>query len=171
LRILDVGCGIKKAPGAIGIDRNPASAADVLCDLDRFPYPFADSSFDGLQAVHVIEHLADVIRAMEEFHRLVRAGAVSVWSPRITPTSAPSAIPPTAGTSIASPSAISESATAGSATIPRQIPGDFRHVKLLAFWRMLGLEFLVNRFRRFRLFWEHYCCYVCEERSSSSNSR
>ena len=33
-RTLDVGCGINKYPGAIGIDRNPASRADVLCDLD-----------------------------------------------------------------------------------------------------------------------------------------
>ena len=30
LKILDVGCGIHKQPGAIGIDRNPASRADVL---------------------------------------------------------------------------------------------------------------------------------------------
>ena len=37
LRTLDVGCGIHKQPGAIGIDRNPASRADVLCDLDRYP--------------------------------------------------------------------------------------------------------------------------------------
>src|ERR1700693_3550288 len=73
-RILDVGCGIHKQPGAIGIDRNPASRADVLCDLDCFPYPFRDNSFDRLLAIHVIEHLADVIGAMEEFHRLVRPG-------------------------------------------------------------------------------------------------
>ena len=32
-RTLDVGCGINKSPGAIGIDRNPDSHADVLCDL------------------------------------------------------------------------------------------------------------------------------------------
>ena len=74
MRILDVGCGIHKQPGSIGIDRNPASRADVLADLDRFPYPFADSSFDRLTAIHVIEHVDDVIRTMEEFHRLVRAG-------------------------------------------------------------------------------------------------
>ena len=72
-RILDVGCGIHKQPAAIGIDRNPASRADVLCDLDHFPYPFADNSFDRLLAIHVIEHVADVIATMEEFHRLVRA--------------------------------------------------------------------------------------------------
>ena len=58
LRTLDVGCGIHKQPGAIGIDRNPASRADVLADLDRFPYPFADSAFDRLTAIHVIEHVA-----------------------------------------------------------------------------------------------------------------
>ena len=33
-------------------------------------------------------------------------------------------------------------------------------VKLLAFWRWLGFEFLVNRFPRFRKFWEFYLCYV-----------
>jgi predicted SAM-dependent methyltransferase len=57
VRILDVGCGINKYPGAIGIDRNRATAADVICDLDHFPYPFADGSFDSLRAIHVIEHL------------------------------------------------------------------------------------------------------------------
>ena len=73
-RTLDVGCGINKYPGSIGIDRNPDCHPDVLCDLDRIPYPFADNSFDELRAIHVIEHVGDVIRSMEEFHRLVRPG-------------------------------------------------------------------------------------------------
>ena len=69
-RTLDVGCGINKYPGAIGIDRNPATRADVLCDLDRVPYPFADSSFDQLRAIHVIEHVSDVIRSCRETSHL-----------------------------------------------------------------------------------------------------
>ena len=89
MRALDVGCGIHKQPGSIGIDRNPASSADVLVDLDRFPYPFADSSFDRLTAIHVIEHVDDVIRTMEEFHRLVGRAARSAWRRRTTPISAP----------------------------------------------------------------------------------
>jgi len=64
VRILDVGCGINKLPGSIGIDRNTATKADVLVDVDHIPYPFRDSSFDKLQAVHVIEHVSDVIRTM-----------------------------------------------------------------------------------------------------------
>jgi predicted SAM-dependent methyltransferase len=67
LRTLDVGCGIHKQPGSIGIDRNPASRADVLVDLDRFPYPFADGSFDRLTAIHVIEHVAHAQEPSEQF--------------------------------------------------------------------------------------------------------
>ena len=78
MRTLDAGCGIDKLAGAIGIDRNPASRADVLCDLDHLPYPFLDSSFDRLRAVHVIEHVANVIRSIEEFYRLVRAEGAEV---------------------------------------------------------------------------------------------
>jgi len=51
----------------------------------RFPYPFADSSFDRLTAIHVIEHVNDVMRTMEEFHRLVRAGGtVRIETPHYT---------------------------------------------------------------------------------------
>ncbi len=161
MRILDVGCGIKKAAGSIGIDRNPASAADVLCDLDRFPYPFADNTFDGLQAIHVIEHVSDVLRTMEEFHRLVRPGGrVRVITPHYTDFS--SFCDPTHRWHLNSFSFRYFGEDHGgfgyySATRFREISVRLR---LLAFWRMLGFEFLVNHSRRFRLFWEHYLCYV-----------
>jgi hypothetical protein len=34
------------------------------------------------------------------------------------------------------------------------------HVKLLNLWKWLGFEFVVNRSRAFRKFWEHYLCFV-----------
>jgi len=74
LRILDVGWGVRKQPGTISIDRNPSSRADVLCDRDRSPSPLAENSLDRLLESHVIEQVADVMRSMEEFHSLVRAG-------------------------------------------------------------------------------------------------
>jgi SAM-dependent methyltransferase len=161
VRILDVGCGIRKAPGAIGIDRNAASAADVLCDLDRFPYPFADNSFDRLQATHVIEHLSDVIRTMEEFHRLVRpSGRVRLVTPHYTDFS--SFCDPTHRWHLNSFSFRYFGENHGGFGYYSR--ARFREtsvsVRLLALWRMLGFEFLVNRSRRFRLFWEHYLCYV-----------
>jgi SAM-dependent methyltransferase len=161
MKTLDVGCGIRKQPGAIGIDRNPASRADVLCDLDHFPYPFRDDSFDGLTAIHVIEHLDDVIRAMEEFHRLVRAGgAVRIETPHYTDFS--SFCDPTHRHHLNSFSLRyfgEDHAGFGYYSRAR-----FREVavrvRLLALWRYLGFELLVNGFPRFRRFWEHYLCYV-----------
>jgi len=161
VRVLDVGCGIRKAPGAIGIDRNPASAADVLCDLDRLPYPFADASFDRLEATHVIEHVADVLRTMEEFHRLVRPGGrVHIVTPHYTDFS--SFCDPTHRWHLNSFSFRIFGEDHGgfgyySTLKYREISV---HVRLLALWRALGFEFLVNRSRRFRRFWEYYLCYV-----------
>ena len=33
-RILDLGCGRDKLPGAVGMDQNPRSDADIIHDLD-----------------------------------------------------------------------------------------------------------------------------------------
>jgi SAM-dependent methyltransferase len=161
MRTLDVGCGIRKYPGSIGIDVNPASAADVICNLDSFPYPFADRTFDRLRAIHVIEHLTDVIRSMEEFHRLVKPGGrVRIETPHYTDFS--SFCDPTHKHHLNSFSFRYFGENHGgfgyySAARFREISV---RVKLLAFWKWLGFEFLVNRFPRFRKFWEFYLCYL-----------
>jgi SAM-dependent methyltransferase len=160
-RILDVGCGINKYPGSIGVDRNPNARADVLCDLDRFPYPFRDSSFGELRAVHVIEHVSDVIRAMEEFHRVVMPGGrVYLATPHYTDFS--SFCDPTHRWHLNSFSFRYFGENHGgfgyySAARFRQVKV---YVRLLALWRWLGFEFLVNHFPRFRKFWEYYLCDV-----------
>ena len=41
-RVLDVGCGSKKYPGAVGLDLSADTDADVVHDLDAFPYPLED---------------------------------------------------------------------------------------------------------------------------------
>ena len=156
-----MGCGLNKRPGSIGIDRNPASRADVLADLDRFPYPFKDSCFDALQAVHVIEHVSDVIRTMEEFHRLVRPGGeVYIVTPHYTDFS--SFCDPTHRWHLNSFSLRYFGENHGgfgyySVARFREIS---TRVKLLALWKWLGFEFLVNAFPRFRRFWEYYLCYL-----------
>src|SRR5579885_1578862 len=161
MRILDVGCGINKKPGSIGIDRNPASRADVLVDLDRFPYPFRDSSFDALQAIHVIEHVSDVIRSMEEFRRLVRPGGeVYIATPHYTDFS--SFCDPTHRWHLNSFSLryFGEDNAGYGYYSQARFREIFVRVRLLALWRYLGFEFLVNRFPRFRRFWEYYLCYL-----------
>ena len=73
-RVLDLGCGRNKQPGAVGVDRHSASQTDVLCDLNRFPYPFLDNSFDEIHLHHVIEHLEDVVAVVAEVWRVARHG-------------------------------------------------------------------------------------------------
>lgn len=161
LPILDVGCGINKFPKSIGLDRNPHTKADVLADLDHFPFPFEDSSFREVRAIHVIEHVADVIRTIEEFHRLLQAGGRAVI---VTPhyTDFSSFCDPTHRSHLNSFSLRyfgEDNAGFGYYTSAK-----FReistHVRLLAVWRYLGFELLVNASRRFRRFWEFYLCYV-----------
>jgi SAM-dependent methyltransferase len=74
--ILDVGCGTRKAePGAIGIDVHPQSVADIIWDLDEFPWPLDSDTFDRIHMSHIIEHVRDVMRIMAEIHRVARNGA------------------------------------------------------------------------------------------------
>jgi SAM-dependent methyltransferase len=74
MNMLDLGCGKRKVQGAVGLDRNPHSQADVIHDLDVFPYPFEDNQFDRIFSFDVLEHVSDVIRTLEEIHRLGRNG-------------------------------------------------------------------------------------------------
>ena len=160
-RILDVGCGLNKRPGAIGLDRNPRAAADVIADLDHFPYPFRDSSFDELYATHVIEHVADVIRTMEEFHRLVRPGGrICITTPHYTDFS--SFCDPTHRWHLNSFSFryFGDSHGGFGYYSAARLRERKVRVRLLALWRWLGFEWLVNAWPRFRLFWEHYLCFV-----------
>lgn len=161
LAVLDVGCGINKHPGAIGVDRNRNTRADVVADLDTHSYPFRDGSFREIRAIHVIEHVADVIRTIEEFHRLLAPGGqVFIATPHYTDYS--SFCDPTHRWHLNSFSLKFFVGDSGgyeyySGARFREIS---TYVRLLGLWRYLGFEFFVNKSRRFRRFWEFYLCYL-----------
>lgn len=73
--ILDLGCGNRKIPGAIGVDINENTSADIVHDLNSFPYPFEDSVFDEIYADNALEHLDDIVKVMEEIHRISKPNA------------------------------------------------------------------------------------------------
>lgn len=76
MKILDMGCGRKKIPGAIGLDINPEADADILHDLNIFPYPFEDNEFDQVHCDSILEHLDDFFQVMEEIHRITTCGGI-----------------------------------------------------------------------------------------------
>lgn len=85
MEILDVGCGKHKAPGAIGIDFNTETAADIAHDLNQFPWPLNNDAFDRIICSHIVEHVNDLMRFMQEVHRVARAGArVEFVTPHFT---------------------------------------------------------------------------------------
>jgi len=104
-RILDVGCGYgwlgKHKPEGlevIGIDiekrklelaeKHEAVVIGDVCHL-----PFKDSSFDGVLASHVLEHIPDDLRAMKEIFRVLRGEGILIaeaptpwWGAKADPT-------------------------------------------------------------------------------------
>ena len=73
---LDIGCGLRRAePGAIGMDWSPESGAEVVWDVNRYPWPLPEDAFARIHMSHIIEHLEDPVRGMREAHRVARNGA------------------------------------------------------------------------------------------------
>jgi SAM-dependent methyltransferase len=74
MRRLNIGCGTKPLPGAVNLDISADVGADVVHDLNRFPWPFEAESFDEVYAYDVLEHVENVPRALEEIHRICKPG-------------------------------------------------------------------------------------------------
>lgn len=73
--ILHLGCGTRKVKGAIGMDINPRSTADLIHNLNKFPYPFPANYFETIVAEHILEHLDDLVKVMEEIYRIAKPKA------------------------------------------------------------------------------------------------
>lgn len=166
-KILDVGCGANKYEGAIGLDNNPRTAADIIHDLGDFPYPFADDEFDRVVSRHVIEHVPDVIGFVEELYRITKhGGRIEILTPHYTnPDWANDPTHRNHFNSYSFNSFIEGRQVFDFYTEARLRPVDIK-VSLANLWRSLGIEFLVNLdrrsegFRFTRKFWEHYLSYI-----------
>jgi SAM-dependent methyltransferase len=73
---LNLGCGAKIIEGFTGVDIIKTPAVEVIHDLNVFPYPFSDNSVDEIILDNVLEHLDNVIKVMEELHRISQPGAI-----------------------------------------------------------------------------------------------
>ena len=162
-KILDVGCGWNKTPGAIGIDSNPRTHAEVIHDLGQVPYPFADNEFDEVVCRHVVEHVPDVMAFVTELYRITKPGGrITIVTPHYSNPDWPS--DPTHRNHFNSYSFncfIDERQLFPFYTDVKLKPIS-TYVSLANLWRAIGLEFVVNldqrrpAFRFARKFWEFY---------------
>ncbi len=72
--ILDLGCGTDKK-GNLGLDRFRTSQVDILADIN-LDFPFKNNSIDKIIANHVLEHSENLIKTMEEIHRVLKPGGI-----------------------------------------------------------------------------------------------
>lgn len=70
---LDIACGKNKKHGFTGVDI--WTGADIVCDLEKFPWPFEDGSVDEIFCSHYIEHTQDIISFANELYRIMKTGA------------------------------------------------------------------------------------------------
>ena len=165
-RVLDVGCGNNKLPGAIGIDRVALPAVDVVHDLNSFPYPFDSSSFDEIRLIHVIEHLDSIIRVMEEIYRMVRPGGrVTIITPHYSDFQ--SWNDPTHRWHLTTYSfRYFEPEWESSYYSLARFKIESIHIDMARIWRPLGVEALLNlslrhnSLRSVRKFWEGYLSFL-----------
>jgi SAM-dependent methyltransferase len=75
---LELGCGPFSKSCDVGVDRLAGPAVDVVHDLQVFPWPLETSAYHRIVCLNVLEHLHDLVRTMEEIHRVAAAGAVVV---------------------------------------------------------------------------------------------
>jgi hypothetical protein len=73
---LNLGCGRRRLPNAVNVDIRAGVGPDVVCDLNKRPWPFRDGQFSAVFAYDIIEHCEDVIATMEEIHRVSSDGAL-----------------------------------------------------------------------------------------------
>ena len=79
---LDLGCGTKKRPGAIGIDKQALPGVDVVIDVAHTALPFADSSVANVCSNDLFGYLDEPAQLLREIVRVCRPGAtVNISTP------------------------------------------------------------------------------------------
>lgn len=72
LNKLNVGCGKDIKKGYINLDSVRLPGVDMVYNLNKFPWPFENDFFEEVYCSHILEHLDDIIKVMEELHRITK---------------------------------------------------------------------------------------------------
>jgi predicted SAM-dependent methyltransferase len=72
---LDLGCGINKKEGFLGVDIEKFDGVDVVADLTK-KWPWTDESVEEVHCSHVVEHLTGKqrIHFFNELYRVLKKG-------------------------------------------------------------------------------------------------
>ncbi len=70
---IDLACGASKPKGWTGVDIAKTDGVDIVYDLTKFPWTFAeDNSVSELRTSHYVEHVHDLVAFMNECFRILK---------------------------------------------------------------------------------------------------
>ena len=69
-----LGCGDQRRESWVHLDRHAWEHVDIGWDLDDTPWPLEDETAERIEAIDVLEHLADTVAFMDECWRLLKPG-------------------------------------------------------------------------------------------------
>lgn len=69
---LHLGCGNDIKKGYVNLDCIKLPGVDVVHDLNKYPYPFKDDTFDYIFTQSSLEHLNNTLLTMEELYRICK---------------------------------------------------------------------------------------------------
>lgn len=72
---LNLGCGPDYREGWVNVEVLESIKADVHHNLDKYPYPFKDNTFDEVLMSMVLEHVKDPTQCLREVIRISKNGA------------------------------------------------------------------------------------------------
>ncbi len=72
---LNLGSSDRAIEGFLNVDILSGAGVDIVCDLNE-GIPLKDNSVAEIYAGHILEHLDDTVRIMEEIYRVCKNGAI-----------------------------------------------------------------------------------------------
>lgn len=75
-RYLNLASGQDRKRGYINADILDLPGVDVVTNLNQFPWPFKKNEFNHIFCDNGLEHLDDLVKTMEEIHRISRNHAL-----------------------------------------------------------------------------------------------
>lgn len=67
---LNLGCGKDIRRDCLNLDSFKLPGVDIVHNLEKYPWPLKDNSFEEIYCDNVLEHLSSIIKPMEELHRI-----------------------------------------------------------------------------------------------------
>lgn len=69
---LNLGCGNDIKQGFVNLNLYEKDNVDIICNIEKFPYPFKDNTFEYIYMRNVLEQVTNQREIFQELHRICK---------------------------------------------------------------------------------------------------